>query len=189
MEQTDEDLENENIQLKNLLNKENNMTKQLSNKIKSLEKKVKEKDEEGKQDKNNIKELQEKVKNFDKLIKNDSVKEELLILINSVNIKDKEIKELKEAFPFEMKKGEKLIAIIFTSATQEITNFALICKNNDIFSKIENLLYDEYPLFRETDNYFLCNGNIIDKNKSLEENHIKNSSIIMLNVVEDDESI
>ena len=189
MEQTDEDLENENIQLKNLLNKENNMTKQLSNKIKSLEKKMKEKDEEGKQDKNNIKELQEKVKNFDKLIKNNSVKEELLILMNSVNIKDKEIKELKEAFPSEMKKGEKLIAIIFTSATQEITNFALICKNSDIFSKIENLLYDEYPLFRETDNYFLCNGNIIDKNKSLEENHIKNSSIIILNVVEDDESM
>ena len=189
MEQTDEDLENENIQLKNLLNKENNMTKQLSNKIKSLEKKIKEKDEEGKKDKYKVSELQEKVKNIDKLIKNDSLKEELLNLMNLVNLKNKEIQELKEAFPLDMKKGDKLIAIIFTSATQEITNFAVICKNNDIFSKIENLLYDEYPLFRETDNYFLCNGNIIDKNKSLEENNIKNSSIIMLNVIEDDENI
>ena len=46
---------------------------------------------------------------------------------------------------------------------------------------IENILYDKYPEYIEYENYFLVNGIKINKNKTIEQNNIKYSDIIILN--------
>ena len=91
-----------------------------------------------------------------------------------------EIKELKEKLPFDLEKNEKLMTVIFTTFDNKL-HYAVICKNTHIFNIIENMLYKKYPEYLESENYFTVNGKKIHKYKSLEENEIKNSDIIILN--------
>ena len=96
--------------------------------------------------------------------------------------KDKEIKKLKsnlDRYPFELKSGEKILSVIFSSVDQKI-HYSLICKNTDKFNIIENKLYKEYPNYSELNNIFIVNGKNITKNKTLEENNINDSDIIMV---------
>ena len=46
--------------------------------------------------------------------------------------------------------------------------------------RIEKELYEQYPEYRNENNYFIHKGNKIDKSKTLDENKIKNNSIITL---------
>ena len=78
-------------------------------------------------------------------------------------------------------KGETLMPIIFISDDQKV-HYSLICKSTDKFKDIEERLYKKYPEYSKTNNYFLLNGNTINKSKNLEENKIKNSNIITLYV-------
>ena len=74
--------------------------------------------------------------------------------------------------------GEKLIAVNFVSVDQCI-NHNIICKNNTNFHDIEGELYDKYPEYKENDNYFMFNGNKINRWKTLEENGINGYTIIL----------
>ena len=74
-----------------------------------------------------------------------------------------------------------MINVIFGSLKQDI-HYAVTCKNTDIFVNVELKLYNDYPSYKEKDdNIFTVNGNRISKYKTLEENGIKNSDIILLN--------
>ena len=42
----------------------------------------------------------------------------------------------------------------------------------------------KYPEFSENQNFFMANGKIINKYKTLEQNGIKNSDVIVLNEIE-----
>ena len=70
--------------------------------------------------------------------------------------------------------------IIFQSIDFKI-NYSIICKNTDRFNMIENILYDKYPEYIEKENYYIANGIKINKNKTIEQNKIKYSDIIILN--------
>jgi len=83
-------------------------------------------------------------------------------------------------YAFDLKKGEYLLPIIFQSVDSKI-HYAIICKNTDRFNMIENILYDIYPEYIENENYFIVNGNKINKNKTIEQNNIKYSDIVVLN--------
>ena len=63
----------------------------------------------------------------------------------------------------------------------------MTAKNNDKFSKLEDILYDKYPAYKDSENYFLFNGKRINKHRTLEENKIKNNDVLTLNKIEDDE--
>ena len=103
---------------------------------------------------------------------------------NSFNLKFfeliEEIKELKSKLPFNLDKNERLMTVIFTTFDNKLY-YSVICKNTHIFNIIENMLYKEYPEYLESENYFTVNGKKINKYKTLEENEIKNSDIIILN--------
>ena len=88
--------------------------------------------------------------------------EYLLNILNQLKEKDEEIKELKSNFPFEIKKGEKLLSIIIMSQDESIIH-SFICKNTDQFYKIENLFYEQYQNYAETENSFFLNGHKIKK--------------------------
>ena len=107
---------------------------------------------------------------------------------NSDSIIDlyEEIHELKEKlsrYPYELSDGEKLMSVIITSPDQKI-HFSYICKNTTSFNRIEEDLYKDFPDYKENENYFLANGNKINKFKTMEENKINNSDIIELHPLE-----
>ena len=76
--------------------------------------------------------------------------------------------------------GEKAISALFISSDSKIT-YAISCKNTTPFVRIEEKLYEEYPEYKETNNYFLHNGSVIKRFKTIEENHIKSGKPIILN--------
>jgi hypothetical protein len=61
---------------------------------------------------------------------------------------------------------------------QEITNCSFICKNTDLFVRLEERLYKDYPQFKEYETFFEVGTNRIKRFKTLEENKIKNRDII-----------
>ena len=106
--------------------------------------------------------------------------EEIVKLLGQLREKEEEIKSLKSSIPFDIKKGEKIMSVILASKNEDIY-YSFICKNTDKFSKLENIFYDEYPEFTESENRFFLKGKKINKYKTLEENKVNNNDIIMIN--------
>ena len=148
---------------------------ELNEKIEELEDFIKNKKKEIKKEKNKIKELKNNLNNYSFDIK------EVEEFINKFKLNENKISELKLNISFLLEKDEKIISIIFISSDENL-NYSIICKNTESFSKIESLLYDKYPEYKITNNYFILNGNKIDENKNLKENNIKNGDIIMLKI-------
>ena len=189
-------------QLKEELEKEKLKNKDLSVKIKELENNLFEKNNKNQNLELKIKELNIEIEllkeKYNKLkilqeiggqtpMDNSEIKDSLY---ESVFEKEKEIKELKlqlSRYPLLLNDGDKLMSLIFTSADQVI-HHSIICKNNELFINVENRLYDEgFSEYKESENFFTFNGLKINKNKTIEENNIKNSDVIILNIIDDDD--
>ena len=127
-----------------------------------------------------IKEKKEKEKLSEEL---NVMKENSNNILAAINEKEKEINFVRSSLPFQFKEGEKLMCVIFQNIDQSI-HYPMICKNTQIFNNLENLLYEKFDKYKETENYFLCSGKRIIKTKTLEENNIEDGSIILLNVLE-----
>jgi len=82
---------------------------------------------------------------------------------------------------FKFSDNEKLISIKFISVNQDI-DFTIVAKNTDVFSKIEKILYDNYPKYIDSENYFIVNGSKINTHRTLEQNKIKNNDIVTLEI-------
>ena len=65
-----------------------------------------------------------------------------------------------------------------TQGNQDIFNYSMACKSSDLFSSLEERLYQDFPKYRNGKNVFMVNANIIFKDKTLEENKIKNMKVI-----------
>ena len=133
-----------------------------------------------------IKDLEIKLIEKDKLITdlNKRIKELENISNNKINTNniidlENEIKLFRTYY--KLSDNEKLISIKIISIDQEI-DLTVIAKNTDDFSKIEKMIYDKYPKYIEFENYFLVNGNKINKHKTLEQNKIKNNDILTLGI-------
>ena len=78
-----------------------------------------------------------------------------------------------------VKPGEKIIAINFVSmGTQDIGHYALVCKNTDLFVRLEERLYNDFPQFKNYETYFENKTKRIKRFKTLDENKIKNKDVI-----------
>ena len=71
-----------------------------------------------------------------------------------------------------------------TQGSHDIFNYAMTCKNTDLFVRLEERLYNDFPKYRNFDNYFMVNTRRILRFKTLEENNIKHNNIISLFVIE-----
>ena len=174
---------------KDLLNDENN---ELNKKIKQLEIDLNNEKEKNKN-------LNEQIEKYKKIIQdlNDKLSKKNLIdnnnkvseLQNIIKEKIDEINVLKSKLSDSnidnIQPGEKIIAIGFTSSDQTIQNFFRPCKDSDLFVRLEEKLYDEYPQYKDVETYFLVNGRKILRFKSMKENNLKNGQVIMLNIVEE----
>ena len=75
------------------------------------------------------------------------------------------------------KGGDKCVT--FISSDQKIT-YGIPCSGDNIFAEIEEILYREYPEYRETNNTFLANGKEILRFKTIDDNKIGTGRPIML---------
>ena len=73
---------------------------------------------------------------------------------------------------------EEFISVNFVSMSQDIINYSIACKESWPFSLLEEKLYKDYPEYNNPNTYFMTNASMIDKNKTLKENKIKNNSVI-----------
>ena len=81
--------------------------------------------------------------------------------------------------------GEKIISINFrTLNSQDITNYSLPCKNTDLFVRLEERLYRDFPQYKDCETFFQVNTRRIKRFKTLEENKIKANDIISILVYE-----
>jgi len=101
------------------------------------------------------------------------------IIIKELNNEIDKLKEKLSRYPLELSKEEKLISVIFTSSDQNMF-YSIICKNTQKFNELEKKLYKDYPEYSESNNYFMINGNKVNKDKSLDENKIRNNDIVIL---------
>lgn len=106
-------------------------------------------------------------------------------LLENVNDHKTVATALKNSINFELNKDEKLMFVIFMSSDQQV-HYPIICKNNQKFNEVENLLYDKFPEYKEFENYFLLYGKKISKSLTLDENKIKYGDIITMTKYEED---
>ena len=108
------------------------------------------------------------------------------LLNNKKKHEDEINKKKKELINIQKLEQENIgneIAIIFISADQ-IVHYPMICKKNEIFSIYEQKLYAIYPTYKETENFFICNGAKINRNHTIEKNKIKYGDIIQIDIIE-----
>jgi len=138
-------------------------------------------------EKNNniINEQQIKIEELENILKSDNIMNKIIEYMEKLEAKKDELKIYKYNIPFKLLKDEKLMAVIFISDDQKI-HYPMICKNTDQFDRLESELYkiEEYKHLKKNENYFLFNGNKINRFDTLEENGIKNGSVITLHQVE-----
>ena len=134
--------------------------------------------------------LEKELDNERKKVKqlNDKINLSKIELQKSLDLKNKEIKELKfKNNPlYNIKPGEEIYSINFTSIDQKIAHYSRICKNTDTFVRIEEQLYKDFPEYKDKETYFMKNGDKIKRFKSLDENNIKNNDIIIIYINENE---
>ena len=173
--------------------KKPNLQKEISNnnEIDNLRRELKE-------EKNKNKTLQDTINNLNNII--NQLKQEHYIEINKLTEKNKELEKLLEEknkeindYIFKLnnssnneqlisvKTGDKIIAVLFmTQGSQDIFNYTMACKTSDLFVRLEERLYHDFPKYRNYETFFMVNTRRIFRFKTLEENKIKNNNIISL---------
>ena len=68
--------------------------------------------------------------------------------------------------------------------SQDIGHYNIICKTTDLFIRVEERLYEDFPQFKEFDNYFQVKTRKIKRFKTIEENNIKNNDIENIFIIE-----
>ena len=71
-----------------------------------------------------------------------------------------------------------------TMGIQDIGHYSLACKNTDLFVRLEERLYQDYPQFKNYETYFEVKTKRIRRFKTLEENKIDNNDIINIFISE-----
>ena len=180
---------NSNIQINN--NEVNNEYSKLKNQIKNLNieiNKLRNENTNLRNENNTLKtDLNIKNQNINKYLL------ELKQLNNLMNIKNNEIFNLNNQInnlkinrsTQNIKFGlNEIVTILFKSIDQKV-DVAYSSPKSDLFVRLEEKLYDEYPEFRDLDNiYFTVNGKKIRRFRSLQENNLKNNDKILLNICE-----
>ena len=145
-----------------------------------------------KQENTNIMEKYEEANNKIKqlTLENNNLKNKINQLENIINDKNKEIQD--NIFKINnlsgnnnnqiiFNPGDKILAVLFmTQGNKDIENYTIPCKSTDLFVRLEERLYNDYPKYRNYETFFMVNTRRILRFKTLEENKIKSGDIISL---------
>ena len=84
-----------------------------------------------------------------------------------------------------IKPGEKIFPVLFiTQGNHDIFNYTMTCKNTELFVRLEERLYEDFPQFKKMETIFMVDARRILRFQTLDENNIKRNDIISLFVVE-----
>ena len=98
---------------------------------------------------------------------------------NIINQKEQEINELKLKLQNnnpqvgEYVNRNKMMAVNFISTDSKL-HFAVPCVETNTFAEVEEILYKQFPEYRETNNTFMANGGQVLRFKTIKENKIGN---------------
>ena len=115
------------------------------------------------------------------------MKNKIKLLENELNKKNNEIQQLlgnnkniQGKYKItSINPGEEIMALNFVSmGSNDIGPYNLVCKNIDLFVRLEERLYEDFPQFKEYETYFEVKGKRIKRFKTLEQNNIKTNDII-----------
>ena len=125
-----------------------------------------------------INKLKENVKLLENELerKNNTI-QDYILEINSLKENKNQITSIKP--------GEKIFPVLFiTQGNHDIFNYAMTCKNTELFVRLEERLYDDFPQFKKVETIFMVDARRILRFQTLDENNIKRNDIISLFVVE-----
>ena len=80
------------------------------------------------------------------------------------------------------------MSVIFTTIEQKFF-YSIVCKNTDIFANLVMQLFNEYPYSKDKSVYFISKVAIIKEQKTLKENQIYNSDIILMDNLKNSSNI
>ena len=118
---------------------------------------------------NNINNLNNNIKNYQNIINQkdielNNLKNQLLSnnnnIINNFNLNE-------------------MMCVNFISGDQQI-HYAVPCLKSNTFAEVEEKLYQKFPVYRETNNNFIANGNLVLRFKTIGENRIGNGLPVTL---------
>ena len=71
-----------------------------------------------------------------------------------------------------------------TQGNNDIYNYSMTCKNTELFVRLEERLYEDFPQFKKVETIFMIDARRILRFQTLDENKIKRNDIISLFVVD-----
>ena len=183
-------------QLENLLNKEKEKNKELEEKNSKLSKILGEKEIEKNNLINDNQKLNKKIKGLEEDIrklndKNIELENEISTynLQNIINQKELELNNLRaqidnnnnnpNPIPEDKIYLKEMMCVNFISSDQNV-HYAVPCVKTNTFAEVEEKLYQQYPRYRETNNNFIANGNLVLRFKTIGENKIGNGLPVTL---------
>ena len=109
------------------------------------------------------------------------LKEEINILKYNIKVKDNEITNLKlKLLKFEPTINRNDILVINFISTDQVMHCGISCTSEETFAEVEERLYKRFNDFRNTNNNFLCKGNVILRFKKISENRISDGDNVQL---------
>ena len=78
---------------------------------------------------------------------------------------------------------DDIVTVTFKSIDQKV-DIAFSVPKTDLFVKLEEKLYMQFPDFRDSNNYFTINRRMIKRFRTIQENQLNNFDKILLNVYE-----
>ena len=150
-----------------LLIEDNKQLKEIVKQLKQEKKEIK------KQSEIEINKLKEKIKIFDNQITNKNIEIQK-------KIKNKHLNNNKNQTTSSQTEEENLLIMFKTQDNKDIHNYEMTCKNNDLFVRLEEKLYNDFPEYKNYETSFKTDNKRILRFKTIEENKIKNNEIISL---------
>ena len=110
--------------------------------------------------------------------------QEINFLKNELSNKEKEIFILKnKSYNNPSDVGGEPFAISFESIDSRL-RYPIVCRNNTTIARLEEEVYNAFPDYKECNTYLTCNGIILKRFKTIEENKIKKGNVIIVNKIE-----
>ena len=160
--------ENKEIkELKEELNKSKKIIEQLKGKIKDLENRLQ---TENNQYINKIRELENSI------IQKNNELNELKAKLQNINVNNTNFNINNQSNKISQERDK---CVNFIANDLKIC-LGIPCSGNSTFAEVEELLYREYPEYRETNNTFLVNGKQILRFKTINENNAGTGRPVML---------
>ena len=141
--------------------------------INDLKKQLEEKDDEIDEIKKQLKEEQKRLETNKKKYWDLWQKNEFLQIDND------QLRQNQKNLKSTISPGEKLLVVYFNKAEKiSEEKYKYSCKNTELFVRLEERFYKDFPQFKEYDLSFLVNNKRIKRFKTIDENQIKNNDII-----------